>query len=142
MILRVALRFAFLEINVALDREFLREQLPEQHQDHACVDEMDADLVLAPLEALDERGCKPREQRKADEVSAREQRYHEMPPEKPEMLPPHNPTVEPNLLRLPQSQIDLRQRPEKDEQHRQCEADDREAQGGEKFPEAHGNGNI
>src|SRR4029453_714523 len=77
------------------------------------------------------------EEREADEVSARKQRHHEAPAEEPQVLPPDDPTVEPNLLRLPQPFIDLRQRAEKNQEHRQREADDCETKGGEESPEAH-----
>ena len=104
------------------------------------MDEMNADFLPAPLEAFDERRRQIREQREADEISARKHRHHELPAEEPQVLPPDDVAVEPNLLRLPQPFIDLRERAEKNQQHRQREEHDGQTERREKFPDARHHG--
>ena len=86
MMLGVVLRLAFLELDVALDREFLREQLAEQQHDHAGVREVDAELGPAPGEAVDEGRGESGEKGEADEVAAGKNRDGEFSAEKLEEI--------------------------------------------------------
>jgi hypothetical protein len=130
-ILRVVLRLAFGQQQVALHLLLVRHELAEEHHHDPRMREVNADFSPGPLESFDVRRDEVHEQHHPEQITAGQENREVISEER---NAPDKPLLKITLLRDVKAFIRLRDRadPDKDEAERQ--AGDGEAKRREKFP--------
>ena len=124
-IFRIIFRVAVGQPHVALDREQIGKQSTGQHDDDAGVGEMDAELLPRPTKTPNVRRDEIHEQDCADQMAAGKNWDLEAVSFR---RPPDQHALEIALLRFPDSEMHLRDRAGKNQDHRRTETNNRKLQ--------------